>query len=47
MYYFIARFKVLRQCDLKIKRVGIAVPSPKKAETRKSSYKKTLSSAII
>jgi hypothetical protein len=46
MYYFVARFKVLRQCDLKIKQVGIAVPSPEKAETRKSSFKKTLSNAF-
>jgi len=34
MYYFIARFKILRQYNPQIKQVGIAVPLPKKAETR-------------
>jgi hypothetical protein len=31
MYYFVARFKILRQYNPQIKQVGIAVPSvPKK-----------------
>jgi hypothetical protein len=30
MYYFVARFKILRQYNPQIKQVGIAVPLPKK-----------------